>query len=129
VNVWPFIEAEEAGQHSIERACALLEVSRAAFYEHRKHQPSLRELSDVERIERIGEHPRHDSEGTYGSPRVHLELRDQGVHVGKNHGQFARDHGGVVHDPPPKPTRTPSLGGMPVRWPLPSSPRVGSLVS
>jgi hypothetical protein len=32
VNVYPFIEAEKAQQHSVKRACELLEVSRAAFY-------------------------------------------------------------------------------------------------
>ena len=31
MNVYPFIEAEQAGQHSVKRACELLEVSRAAF--------------------------------------------------------------------------------------------------
>jgi hypothetical protein len=30
VNVYPFIEAEQAGQHSVKRACELLEVSRSA---------------------------------------------------------------------------------------------------
>ena len=33
VSVYPFIEAEKAQQHSVKRACELLEVSRAAFYQ------------------------------------------------------------------------------------------------
>ena len=82
MNVWPFIEAEEAGQHSVKRACELLEVSRAAFYEYRKHTPSQRELSDRELLEQIREIHRV-SKGTYGSPRVHGELRNQGIHVGR----------------------------------------------
>jgi transposase InsO family protein len=82
VTVWPFIEAEEAEQHSVKRACELLEVSRAAFYEHRKHQPSQRELSDAELTDKIRE-IHTTAKGTYGSPRVHGELRNQGVHVGK----------------------------------------------
>ncbi len=40
MNVWPFIEAEEAEQHSVKRACELLEVSRAAYYERRQHDPA-----------------------------------------------------------------------------------------
>jgi transposase InsO family protein len=82
VTVWPFIEVEEAEQHSVKRACELLEVSRAAFYEHRKHTPSPRELSDRELLEKIRE-IHQISKGTYGSPRVHRELRNQGTHVGK----------------------------------------------
>ena len=41
MNVYPFIEAEQAGQHSVKRACELLEVSRAAFYQ-RAAGPSRR---------------------------------------------------------------------------------------
>lgn len=82
MTVWPFIEAEEAEQHSVKRACELLEVSRAAFYEHRKHQPSQREVSDAELTQKIREIHRV-STGTYGAPRVHAELRNQGHHVGR----------------------------------------------
>jgi hypothetical protein len=48
VNVWPFIEVEEAGQGNVRRTSELLEVSRAAYYEQRKHLPSVRELDDAE---------------------------------------------------------------------------------
>ena len=33
MNLYPFIEAEKAQQRSVKRACELLEVSRAAFYQ------------------------------------------------------------------------------------------------
>ena len=33
MNVYPFIEAEKAGRRNVSRACALLKVSRAAFYQ------------------------------------------------------------------------------------------------
>ena len=82
MTVWPFIEAEEAEQHSVKRVCELLEVSRAAFYEYRKHTPSRRQLSDAELTEKI-RLIHAISKGTYGSPRVHGELRNQGIHVGK----------------------------------------------
>ena len=77
-----FIEAEKVAGRSVKRACDLFEVSRAAFYQRLDATPSAREISDAELTEQIKEI--HDeSKGTYGSPRVHAELRHQGVHVGK----------------------------------------------
>ena len=35
MNIYPFIEAEKAQRRNVKRACALLKVSRAAFYAHR----------------------------------------------------------------------------------------------
>ena len=53
MSVWPFIEAEQAEQRNVKRTCELLEVSRAAYYTQRKHEPSRRALSDAELAERI----------------------------------------------------------------------------
>ena len=69
-----FIEAEEVAGHSVKRCCELFEVSRAAYYQRRRSEPSLRELSDAELLEQIRE-VHADSGGTYGSPRVTVELR------------------------------------------------------
>jgi transposase InsO family protein len=78
----PFIEAEQAAGHSISRCCDLFEVSRAAFYERRKNEPSARDVADGELLERITEI--HDeSDGAYGSPRVHHELWKRGVACGR----------------------------------------------
>ena len=33
MNVYPFIEAEKAEERSVNRACSVLKVSRAAYYE------------------------------------------------------------------------------------------------
>jgi hypothetical protein len=52
VSIYPFIEAEKAQQHSVQRACRLLEVSRAAYYQH-EAGPSQRELSDATLTSRI----------------------------------------------------------------------------
>jgi len=41
VNCYPFIEAEELSDHSVKRACELLEVSRSAYYTDRVGRPSL----------------------------------------------------------------------------------------
>ena len=81
MNVFPFVKAEKVEQRNVAKACELLEVSRAAFYEWSKHVPSRRQLDDEalgEEIQRIYD----DSRGTYGWPRVRKALRDEGTHVG-----------------------------------------------
>ena len=77
-----FIEAEEVAGHSVKRCCELVEVSRAAYYQRRKDEPSARELSDAELTSRITE-VHAESKGTYGSPRVHKELLRRGVACGR----------------------------------------------
>jgi transposase InsO family protein len=78
--VYPLIEAEKVEQRNVAKACALLEVSRSAFYQWHKHIPSARAVADDElgaRIEAIYDRSR----GTYGWPRVHRTLRREGVCV------------------------------------------------
>lgn len=78
----PFIEAEQAAGHSVKRCCELFEVSRAAYYQRQLAQPSPTALADAELLDKITEI--HDtSKGTYGSPRVHQELRRRGVACGR----------------------------------------------
>jgi transposase InsO family protein len=76
VTVYPFIEAEKAGRRNAARACALLKVSRAAFYAHLAG-PSQRERADAELTEQI-KAVHQQSKGRYGAPRVHAELRRRG---------------------------------------------------
>ena len=76
MTVYPFIEAEKAGRRNVNRACALLKASRAAFYAHLAG-PSRRGRADAELTEQI--RAVHDeSNGRYGAPRVHAELRRRG---------------------------------------------------
>jgi len=76
VSVYPFIEAEKAGRRNVARACALLKVSRAAFYQYLAG-PSMRDRADAELTQQI--QAVHDgSKGRYGAPRVHAELRRRG---------------------------------------------------
>ncbi|MBV8985663.1 MAG: IS3 family transposase [Acidimicrobiia bacterium] len=78
----PFIEAEEATGHSVQHCCELFEVSRSAYYARRQAAPSAKQLSDAGLVEQIrGIHD--ESDGTYGSPRVHRELRHRGVDCGR----------------------------------------------
>src|SRR5690606_15053498 len=58
------------------------EVSTSGYYAWRQRQPSEREREDAALTERIRA-VHEDSYGTYGAPRIHAELRDQGVRVGR----------------------------------------------
>jgi transposase InsO family protein len=82
VNVHPFIEAEKAQQRNVKRACALLEVSRAAYYAHRAGVVSSRHRTDQELTERIRQ-AHQASKGRYGAPRIHAQLRRQGHRHGR----------------------------------------------
>jgi putative transposase len=65
--------------------CRLLEVSTSGFYEHRARlvDPCARARGDAELIDAIRQIHRQ-SRGTYGSPRVHAELRlGQNIRVGR----------------------------------------------
>ncbi len=74
MKVHPFIEAEKAAGHGVQRACRLLEVSRAAYYQRRTGIPSRRAAADAALSARITS-IHTESKGTYGSPRVHQVLR------------------------------------------------------
>ena len=72
-----------ARQYSVERLCRVLEVSRAGYYAWRKAQagagPPRSELG-------LRLHVRaafRKSRGTYGSPRVHQEMRAQGLRISR----------------------------------------------
>jgi transposase InsO family protein len=76
VNCYPFIEAEKACRRNVKRACELLKVSRAAFCQHLRG-PSPRERQDAELTSQIRA-VHAESNGRYGAPRVHAELRRRG---------------------------------------------------
>jgi putative transposase len=82
MKVDPFIEAEKAAGHSVDRACDLLKVSKSAYYERRKGVPSARQISDAALLEKI-KAIHAESKGTYGAPRIHKELLHRHVACGK----------------------------------------------
>jgi putative transposase len=82
MTVDPFIEAEEVAGHSVNNACRLLEVSRAAYYQRRGGDSSARQVTDGELVEKITA-IHAESKGTYGSPRVHAELGHRGLGCGR----------------------------------------------
>ena len=62
--------------------CRVLGVSPSGYYAWLKREPSERSVANAELLEKIREI--HEwSDGTYGSPRIHEELRKaQGIGVG-----------------------------------------------
>ena len=76
MNIYPFIEAEKACRRNVKRACELLKVSRAAFYQHLAG-PSVREQQDAQLAADI-KTVHEESRGRYGAPRVHAQLARRG---------------------------------------------------
>lgn len=82
MKVYPFIAAEKAAGHTVQKPCALLGVSRAAYYVWSKGVPSKRAQTDrilgqqVVRVHR-------QSRGTYGTPRIHQQLRQEGTRTSR----------------------------------------------
>jgi putative transposase len=75
--IYRFIRAEKAN-HPIRTTCRVLGVSPSGYYAWCSRPPSARSVRDAElrrSIVRIHE----ASRGTYGRPRVHAELRYEGV--------------------------------------------------
>ena len=73
---------DNQASYPVTAMCRELEVSPSGYYAWRERPPSRRAREDAGLLERIRAiHER--SRGTYGSPRIHAELRDEGIHLGK----------------------------------------------
>jgi putative transposase len=82
VTVYRFIAARKI-EHSVKLMCRVLGVSRSGYHAWERRPPSPRTRRDAALTERIG-HIHARSHKTYGSPRVHAELRlDHGIRVGR----------------------------------------------
>ena len=62
--------------------CRLLGVSRSGFYAAQRRLPSQRDQADQRLRVEIGAIYRR-SRNTYGSPRIHAELREHGIRCGR----------------------------------------------
>jgi transposase InsO family protein len=76
-----FIEAQKA-KYPVTVLCSVLQVSSSGFYAWRERRPSRRSQVNRDLTRRIFE-IYHGSRQTYGSPRVHEELRQQGYGVSR----------------------------------------------
>ena len=74
-----FIEAEKAN-HAVSTMCRVLEVSRSGYYAWSSRPPSERAVANAALIGEI-RRVHAESDGTYGSRRVHAELRRDGRRV------------------------------------------------
>ena len=95
VNVYPFIEAERVERSNARRTCVMLEVSRAAYYGWARQIPSARQSSDEALLAKIKD-IHTASRGTYGSPRVHAQLRNDGQACGRKRVARLMRHNSIV---------------------------------
>lgn len=81
MSVFRLIDVERAS-YPVSALCRVLGVSRSGYYDWKDRPPSERARSDLALSSKIHEiHQR--SHRTYGSPRVHAELRAMGIRCGR----------------------------------------------
>ena len=68
--------------YSIHMMSRMLGVSRSGFYAHHSRPPSIRSVADEALVKRIAKIHKASKE-TYGASRIHAELVDEGVSVGR----------------------------------------------
>jgi len=81
VTRFAFIDRQKA-LYDVTVLCSLLKVSRSGFYAWLSRPKSPRALADEVLTEQIRE-AFNSNRKVYGSPRIHTELADDGVHVGR----------------------------------------------
>ena len=75
--------ADHRQEFEIRAMCRILKVSRSGYYAWCQRPVSEREMANQKLTEQI-EEIHQESRQTYGSPRIHAELADQGVQCGHN---------------------------------------------
>lgn len=74
--------ARHTGEFAVRLMCRVVMVTPSGFYAWRKRLPSMRAIAD-ERL-MLNVRISHNRSGqTYGTPRVHRDLRAQGIRIGK----------------------------------------------
>jgi putative transposase len=74
--------SENQAAYPIATMCRLLGVSSSGYYAWSKRVPSRRAQADTALLSQI-KAAHAASYGTYGAPRIHAELADQGIRVGR----------------------------------------------
>jgi len=103
--VFAFIAAEKTN-YPISLLCRVLGVGRTSFHDWQRRPPSERALFDAFLTDKI-KHIHAASRGTYGSPRMHAELRlEHGIRVGRKRVERLMGQAGLEGIPVPRKART-----------------------
>src|SRR5947209_8535168 len=76
----------EKAKFPVALMCRVLKVSRAGFYAWRSRPAAMRTQQD-QALAAVVASIYTNNRGCYGSPRVHVELRERGHCVGRKRGQ------------------------------------------
>ena len=77
----------------VHRLCKVLGVSQSGYFAWRNREPSRRQLDDMVLLAHIRAQFATSNE-TYGAPRMHVELKEDGVDVGRHRvARLMRDNG------------------------------------
>lgn len=87
--------AEHRAQFSVQRMCRVLNVTRSGFYAWLGRGASARAQANQALLERIRA-VHQDSQSTYGSPRIWIELQRSGVSCGHNRVARLMRQAGIV---------------------------------
>ena len=74
--------AEHQGQFRLSSMCRVLRIQRSGYYAWKAAPKSARTLADESLMADIRK-SFEDSQGIYGSPRVHCDLREAGIACGE----------------------------------------------
>jgi putative transposase len=86
------IDAMKAGM-PVDRMCALMDVSSSGYYAWKHRGPSRRQLDDMVLLAHIRSQFSTSNE-TYGAPRMHVELKEDGLDIGRHRvARLMRDNG------------------------------------
>ena len=77
------------GEHSIRMLCDLLGVSPSGYYGSRADRPSSRQREDEALTKQIAAAHRA-SRGSYGAPRIVVDLREAGKEIGRLRAEVIR---------------------------------------
>jgi len=106
--------AAEKADIPVARACRFLEVSESGYYAWASRGPSRRQREDMALLAYVRE-AFSLSHGTYGSPRMTFELREQGLSVGRRRvARLMRENGIKARQPRRYRRTTDSHNGGPV---------------
>ena len=112
--LYRFVDQQKAEGFGVERVCDIAGVSTSAYYDWKRHRDGISTIAELEerRLVKEIEQIHDESDGTYGSPRVTIELGKRGFVVNhKRVERLMRIHDIVGHTPKKHRTTTIPDGG------------------